>query len=56
MFVGKTLIIQGTVDDAVGVIGSRRYKECMPHNTELVLIEVEGHDLDNSLEDIKNVL
>ena len=53
MFCGKTLIIHGTADDAVGVIGSRRYKECMPHNTELVLIEGEGHGLDNSLEDIK---
>ena len=38
----KTLIIHGTADDAVGVIGSCRYKECMPHNTELVLIEGEG--------------
>ena len=53
MFCGKTLIIHGTADDAVGVIGSRRYKECMPHNTELVLIEGEGHGLDNSLDDIK---
>jgi len=25
----------------------------MPHNTELVLIEGEGHGLDNSLDDIK---
>lgn len=53
MFVGKTLIIHGTADDAVGIIGSCRYKECMPHNTKLVLIEDEGHVLDNSLEDIK---
>lgn len=51
--VGKTLIIHGTADDAEGVIGSCRYKECMPHNTELVLIEGEGHGLDNSLDDIK---
>lgn len=53
VFVGKTLIIHGTADDAEGVIGSCRYKECMPHNTKLVLIEGEGHGLDNSLEDIK---
>ena len=53
VFVGKTLIIHGTADDAVGIIGSCRYKECMPHNTKLVLIEDEGHVLDNSLEDIK---
>ena len=44
MFRGKTLIIHGTNDQAVGVIGSKRYAECMD-NTELVLIEGESHGL-----------
>ncbi len=46
LFRGKTLIIHGTADDAVGVIGARRYKEYMPANTEVVLIENEIHSLD----------
>lgn len=44
MFKGKTLIIHGTNDKAVGVIGSKRYAECM-ENTELILIEGESHGL-----------
>ena len=53
MFCGKTLIIHGTADDdAVGVIGLADIKNVC-HNTELVLIEGEGHGLDNSLDDIK---
>jgi len=44
MFEGKTLIIHGTEDEAVGVIGSRRYAECMK-NVELDIIEGENHGL-----------
>ncbi|MBQ7573792.1 MAG: alpha/beta hydrolase [Clostridia bacterium] len=46
LFRGKTLIIHGTNDDAVGVIGAKRYREHMPQNTEVVLIENEIHSLD----------
>ncbi len=42
MFEGKTLIVHGTADAAVGVVGAQRYTECMP-NAELVLIEGEEH-------------
>ncbi len=44
MFNGETLIIHGTNDDAVGVIGSRRYKEWLPC-AKLELIEGESHGL-----------
>lgn len=44
MFTGDTLIIHGTNDTAVGIIGSRRYKERMPR-AELILIEGESHGL-----------
>ncbi len=44
MFKGKTLIIHGTADDVVGVIGSKRYVECMPQ-ARLELIEGETHGL-----------
>lgn len=44
MFHGKTLIIHGTKDAAVGVIGAKRYKEHMD-NVELILIEGETHGL-----------
>lgn len=55
MFRGKTLIIHGSEDEAVGVIGSRRYKEWMPVNTELVIIEGEGHGLNKfAFEDVKS--
>ena len=45
MFLGKTLIIHGTKDEAVGIIGSLRYKQCMD-NVTLHLIEDETHGLD----------
>ena len=45
MFRGKTLIIHGSNDEAVGVIGSKRYKECMD-NVTLHIIEGEEHGLD----------
>ena len=45
MFKGETLIIHGTNDQAVGVIGSKRYAECM-ENVKLDLIEGEQHGLD----------
>ncbi|MGN1116764.1 MAG: alpha/beta hydrolase [Candidatus Ornithomonoglobus sp.] len=44
MFEGKTLIIHGSDDEAVGVIGSKRYKECMK-NATLEIIEGENHGL-----------
>lgn len=44
MFRGKTLIIHGDADPVAGVIGARRYVECM-HNVELQLVEGEGHGL-----------
>lgn len=51
-FEGKTLIIHGTADQAVGVIGSKRYAECMD-NVKLYLIENETHGLDTvSLENV----
>ena len=54
MFKGKTLIIHGTADEAVGVIGSKRYAECMD-NVTLKLIEGEHHGLDTvSLENVIN--
>ena len=54
MFKGKTLIIHGTADEAVGVIGSKRYAECMD-NVTLKLIEGENHGLDTvSLESVIN--
>ena len=42
MFKGETLIVHGTADEAVGVIGSERYDECMP-NARLELIEGATH-------------
>ena len=45
MFLGKTLIIHGTKDEAVGLIGSLRYKKCMD-NVTLHIIEGETHGLD----------
>ena len=44
MFEGETLIIHGSNDEAVGVIGSKRYKECMK-NVTLEIIEGENHGL-----------
>lgn len=44
MFRGKTLIIHGSDDEAVGVIGAKRYKECMD-NVTLHIIEGETHGL-----------
>lgn len=52
MFKGKTLIIHGSEDEAVGVIGSERYAECMD-NVTLRIIEGETHGLDTiSLESV----
>lgn len=52
MFKGKTLIIHGSNDEAVGVIGSERYAECMD-NVTLRIIEGETHGLDTiSLESV----
>jgi hypothetical protein len=48
-FTGPVLIMHGTADAAVGIIGSQRYKDAMP-NVELELIEGEGHGFDNSLD------
>lgn len=45
MFEGKTLIIHGSADEAVGVIGAKRYAECMD-NVTLHIIEGETHGLD----------
>lgn len=42
MFKGETLIVHGTADEAVGVIGSERYNNCMP-NARLELIEGATH-------------
>ena len=42
MFKGETLIVHGTADEVVGVIGSERYDECMP-NARLELIEGATH-------------
>lgn len=44
LFNGKTLIIHGSEDQAVGVIGSKRYAECMD-NVTLNIIEGESHGL-----------
>lgn len=44
MFEGKTLIIHGTADAAVGVIGSKRYAQHMK-DVDLELIEGEEHGL-----------
>ena len=44
MFKGETLIVHGTADEAVGVIGSERYDECMP-NARPELIEGATHGL-----------
>lgn len=52
MFEGKTLIIHGSADEAVGVIGAKRYAECM-NNVTLRVIEGETHGLDTfSLESV----
>ncbi|MCH5209856.1 MAG: alpha/beta fold hydrolase [Oscillospiraceae bacterium] len=52
MFRGKTLIIHGENDEAVGVIGAKRYAECMD-NVTLNIIENETHGLDTiSLENV----
>lgn len=45
MFKGKTLIIHGTADEAVGVIGAKRYADYMEQVT-LKIIEGETHGLD----------
>lgn len=44
MFKGETLIIHGSDDEAVGVSGSKRYKECM-ENVTLEIIDGENHGL-----------
>ncbi|MDO5397503.1 MAG: alpha/beta fold hydrolase [bacterium] len=44
MFEGETLIIHGSDDEAVGVIGSKRYAECMK-NVSLEIIDGENHGL-----------
>lgn len=44
MFEGETLIIHGTNDEAVGVVGAKRYAECM-NNVTLDLIDGENHGL-----------
>lgn len=44
MFGGKTLIIHGSCDEAVGTIGSERYKKCMD-NVTLHIISGETHGL-----------
>lgn len=44
MFKGETLIIHGSEDDAVGVIGAERYAECMD-NVTLDIVEGENHGL-----------
>ncbi len=44
MFEGETLIIHGSDDEAVGVIGAKNYKECMK-NVTLEIIEGENHGL-----------
>ena len=52
MFRGKTLIIHGTNDEAVGVYGARRYAGYM-ENVKLHIIEGETHGLDTfSLESV----
>lgn len=51
MFEGKTLIIHGSEDEAVGVIGSKRYAECMD-NVTLDIIDGECHGLDKFSQDI----
>ncbi len=52
MFKGKTLIIHGSADEAVGVEGAKRYAECMENET-LNIIEGETHGLDTiSLENV----
>ncbi len=54
MFEGKTLIIHGSADEAVGVVGAKRYAECMD-NVTLRIIEGETHGLDTfSLESVIN--
>ncbi|MCD8181235.1 MAG: alpha/beta hydrolase [Firmicutes bacterium] len=44
LFKGKTLIIHGSADAAVGVVGSKRYAEAMD-NVTLKIIEGETHGL-----------
>ena len=46
MFEGETLIIHGSADEVVGVIGSKRYVECMK-NTTLEIVDGENHGLNN---------
>ena len=46
MFPGKTLIIHGSEDQAVGVIGARRYKERMPR-AELIIVDGADHGFTN---------
>ena len=48
-FTGKLLIIHGSDDPAVGVIGAKRYKERMPR-AELVIVEGGDHGFNNSLD------
>ena len=49
LFTGKVLIIHGSEDPAVGVIGAKRYKERMPR-AELVIVEGGDHGFNNSLD------
>ena len=49
LFSGQTLIIHGSEDPAVGVIGAKRYKERMPR-AELVIVEGGDHGFNNSLD------
>lgn len=52
MFEGKTLTIHGSADEAVGVIGAKRYAECMD-NVTIKIIEGKTHGLDTiSLESV----
>ncbi|MCC8161113.1 MAG: alpha/beta fold hydrolase, partial [Oscillospiraceae bacterium] len=60
LFKGKTLIIHGSEDDAVGVIGSKRYAEAMD-NVRLEIIEGENHglckfSLDNVVKEVAEFL
>ena len=49
LFTGKVLIVHGSEDPAVGVIGAKRYKERMPR-AELVIVEGGDHGFNNSLD------
>ncbi len=49
LFTGKMLIIHGSDDQAVGVIGSRRYKERMPR-AELIIVDGADHGFTGKLD------